>query len=111
MKRNSSLYLIDILDSCQFIQEFVDGLDYNQFISDEKTTSAVIRKIEIIGEASKNIPDEIKHQASDIPWKEIAGMRDKLIHAYFGVDYRLVWETVQTFIPELKQRVQRLLEE
>jgi len=86
MKRDTSFYLNDILESCQFIREFVEGLNYNLFISDEKTTSAVIRKIEVIGEASKNVSDEIKQKSTYILWKEMAGMRDRLIHAYFGID-------------------------
>ena len=109
MKRDYTLYLKDILESCRFIQEFVNGFDYDQFISDEKTVSAVVQKLEVIGEASKNIPDEIKQKAPDITWKEMAGMRDRLIHAYFGIDYKLVWETIKVFINELSNTIEELL--
>lgn len=109
MKRDYTLYLKDILESCRLIQEFVNGFDYDQFISDEKTVSAVVQKLEVIGEASKNIPDEIKQKAPDITWKEMAGMRDRLIHAYFGIDYKLVWETIKVFINELSNTIEELL--
>ena len=70
-------------------------MDFREFCADDKTSSAVIRKLEIIGEATKNIPDNIQKQYPNIPWREMAGMRDKLIHFYFGVDYKLVWTTIK----------------
>lgn len=80
MKREFKLFLKDILEASQHIREFVAGLDYLQFQSDEKTISAVIRKLEIIGEAVKHIPDNFKEQHPTIKWKAVAGMRDRLIH-------------------------------
>lgn len=74
-------------------------------MEDDKTSSAVIRKLEIIGEAVKNIPDEIKKKNTEIPWKEMAGMRDKLIHVYFGVDYNLVWQTIKNRLPNIKKQL------
>ena len=75
----------------------------------EKTSSAVIRKLEIIGEATKRLPDEIKLKYKDIPWKKMAGMRDNLTHAYFGVDYDLVWQTIKKNIPEIIEDVTKIL--
>lgn len=111
MKRTPELFLGDILKAAQHILDFVKDLDYDEFIDDEKTSSAVIRKFEIIGEAAKNIPDTIKKKYSDIPWKDIAGMRDHLIHGYFGVDYVIVWDTIQSDIPKIIKSVSQILDE
>ena len=101
MKREYNLFLEDITKSCEYIQEFVKGIDFDQFLNDEKTSSAVIQKFGIIGEVVKNIPEFIKQRYPDIAWKDMAGMRDRLIHGYFGVDYVLVWDTIESDIPEI----------
>ena len=105
------LYLKDIKRAINSIEEFIEGFDFNQFIVDDKTSSAVIRKFEIIGEATKNIPEVIRKQYPEIPWKDISGMRDKLIHAYSEVDLRLVWTTIHQRLPKLKSTIEKLLEE
>ncbi len=76
---------------------------------DEKTSSAVIRKFEIIGEAAKYMPNNVKEKYKDIQWKSMAGMRDRLIHAYFGIDYNLVWAAIKTEIPKLKPKLKKAL--
>lgn len=111
MKREPRLFLQDILEAAQLIRQFVAGFDYLQFQNDDKTTSAVIRKLEIIGEATKQIPDAIKIKYPDFRWREIASMRDRLIHGYFGVDYSLIWDTAQTDIPKLITQISRVLNE
>ncbi|NUM73744.1 DUF86 domain-containing protein [candidate division KSB1 bacterium] len=98
--RDAKLFLTDIMQAIDAIEGFVQGLDRDQFEQDDKTVSAVIRKLEIVGEAAKVIPEEIREKYSQIPWKEMAGMRDKLIHFYFGVDYGLVWQTIKNRIPK-----------
>jgi len=110
MSKKYLIYLRDINTSIKNINEFIQGMTLDQFISDDKTSSAVIRKFEIIGEASKNIPEEIKEKYPQIPWKDIAGMRDKLIHAYSKVDLTLVWKTIHKRLPELKSFIDDFLE-
>jgi uncharacterized protein with HEPN domain len=101
-KRNYEFYAKDIQESIYLIEQFIEGMDFNKFQVDDKTSSAVIRKLEIIGEAVKQLPDEIKEKYNEIPWKEMAGMRDKLIHWYFGVDLEVVWNVIREEIPRLK---------
>lgn len=108
--RNNRLYLKDILTAIESVEVFVKDMDFESFKDDDKTISAVIHKLEIIGEATKNIPDKIKVRYSSIPWKEMAGMRDKLIHFYFGIDYELVWKTIRNRLPEIKPLIAQILE-
>ncbi len=103
--RDRLLYLKDIFHAIESIETFTAGMDYDAFVADDKTQSAVIRKLEIIGEAVKQLPEDILLLHPDIPWKRIAGMRDKLIHFYFGVDPHLVWQTIRKRLPELKAAV------
>jgi uncharacterized protein with HEPN domain len=109
--RDRKLYLKDIVAAIDSIEQFVAGMDLNAFRADDKTTSAVMRKLEIIGEATKQIPDEMRQNHPDIPWKEMAGMRDKLIHFYVGVDYQLVWRAIKQRLPQIKPELQKMLEQ
>ncbi|MDP1552641.1 MAG: DUF86 domain-containing protein [Methanobacteriaceae archaeon] len=100
--RDFKLYLKDILEAMNSIELFIGEMDFDEFKEDDKTSSAVIRKFEIIGEATKNLPEDIKKDYPNIPWREMAGMRDKLIHFYFGIKYELVWRTVKDVIPQIR---------
>ena len=109
--REAGDYIEDIFDAMLDIQEFTAEYSYDQFVNDRKTQYAVIRAIEIIGEASKNVPQEIREKYRNIPWREMATMRDRLIHGYFGVDLIILWDTVQQDIPPLIPIFRSLLEE
>ncbi len=93
------------------IEAFVHKMDFKEFRADDKTSSAVIRKLEIIGEAAKYVPDEIRHNYPDVPWKEMSGMRDKLIHFYFGTDYQLVWKAIKERLPKVKSMIRKILQD
>lgn len=86
------------------------GLDFESFAKDDKTIFAVIRALEIIGEASRKIPKAVRSRYPDVPWKDMAGMRDKLIHDYFGVDLRVVWKTVQKDLPPLRSILDQIIQ-
>ncbi len=101
MKREIGDFIEDIVNAMNKALKFVEGMNYEEFAKDDKTVFAVVRAIEIIGEAVKNIPEDIRREYPEIPWKGMAGMRDKVIHGYFGVDIKVVWDTVNKRIPEL----------
>ncbi len=91
----------DVLVAIESIERFIAGMDLETFQTDDKTTSAVMRKLEIIGEAVKQIPDEIRQKHPQVSWKEMAEMRDKLIHFYFGIDFHLVWRAITKRLPQV----------
>ncbi len=104
-------FLQDIHDNIGKALQFVDGLDEEAFLQDEKTSFAVVRALEIIGEAAKNIPKDIQIKYSQVPWREMSRMRDKLIHHYFGVNLSTVWKTVQEDLLSLYPEIADILRE
>jgi uncharacterized protein with HEPN domain len=109
--RDPKSYLNDILNSIVHIEEYVASIDYTDFSNDQKTVDAVIRNLEIIGEATKNITQEIRDKYPDLPWREMSGMRDKLIHGYFDVIYSIIWETIKNDLPLIKSEIMKILDD
>ena len=109
-KRDYRDYVQDILTSIKEIINFVADIKYEEFINDKKTINAVIRSIEVIGEATKKIPVEFKLKWAIVNWKNMSGMRDRLIHDYLGVNYSIVWDVIKNKIPELSIRIKEVLE-
>ena len=107
--RNHNDYLEDILEEIKKVTIFIGGMTLEQFRNDEKTVYAVIRAIEVIGEASKKIPDNLRQHQPAIPWREISGMRDKLIHDYFGINVKVVWKTATEDLPEIEPIIQKMI--
>jgi uncharacterized protein with HEPN domain len=102
-------YVQDILESIKDIESFIKGHNFESFSSDKKTINAVTRSIEVIGEASKKIPTQIKEGYPAIPWKKMAGMRDKLIHEYFGIDLEILWKVSIEELPPLESHFKQIL--
>ena len=111
MNRDYRLYLDDILEAIDRIQEYVQGMDEDTFGSDKKTQDAVIRNLEVIGEASRNLSNEMKAQADEIEWPKIIGLRNILAHEYFGVSIPIVWDIIQNKLHPLKEASTKLLKQ
>ena len=103
--RDFQVYVEDIIDAINKIEEDTKGLTYESFVSDKKTVDAVIRNFEIIGEATKHVPLSVRREYPRVPWRDMAGMRDKLIHGYFGVQLEVVWKTIRERLPEVRPLV------
>ncbi len=101
MRRSAGLYLADMIAAANEAMEFVEGMSFEDFCADRRTVNAVIRAIEVLGEAAKCVADPIRARHGNVPWREISGMRDKLIHFYHGVDLETVWLVVKERLPKL----------
>jgi uncharacterized protein with HEPN domain len=110
MKKNNSVYLRHILNSIERIEDYTEGMEKDDFLSSNLVQDGTIRQIEIIGEATKNLSKNIREKYSQISWSDIAGMRDRLIHHYFGVNLNAVWDTVKIDLPILKDEILVILD-
>ena len=109
-KRKPDVYLQDILESIEHIQRFLDGVSEDEFYENVEKQDAVLRRLEIIGEAVKHLPEEIREDHPNIPWRQIAGMRDMIIHEYFGITLEMVWVVASEDIFDLKTKVEGIIE-
>jgi uncharacterized protein with HEPN domain len=103
-------YILHILDEIDYILTQISNTDFESFLEDATLKRAFVRSLEIIGEASKKLPEDVKALQKDIEWRKVTGMRDRLIHDYFGVDYTIVWDVATTKLPDLREKFQALLE-
>jgi uncharacterized protein with HEPN domain len=110
-KREFLDYVADIQEASQNISEFIAGMAWAEFAQDQKTIYAVVRPFEIIGEAAKKVPPSVRKRHAKVPWKQMTGMRDKLIHEYFGVNFQVLWKTVQEDIPPMQPLIAKVLQE
>ena len=101
-------YLNDIREAIKDIAIFIESMSFEDFVADKKTTNAVIRSLEVLGEATKNIPMFIRNQHPEIPWSQMAGMRDVLIHNYMGVDLMTVWKVIKERLPALESKIEKI---
>jgi len=109
VKDRDIFFLKDIIRAISLVEEFVNDLNFSEFFNDEKTKSAVLWQIHIIGEATKNISKELKEEYKEIPWKYMAKMRDKIAHFYFGIDYEIVWDVIKNKLPSVKILIKKVI--
>ena len=109
-KRNWKLFVEDILESIGYIEKFTETVEFEEFKEDRKTIDAVVRNFEIIGEASKFIPDDIKEEHQEVDWKGIIGLRNRIAHEYFGISTTIIWHIIKEELPKLKQQTEQILE-
>ena len=110
-KRDSLLLLEDMLDAAQKIKRYTLNLSFEEFLSDEKTVDAVVRNFEIIGEAANRIDPELKNKKTEIEWTRIRGFRNRIVHDYFGIDYRIVWEINESYLDDLIIKLESIIDE
>jgi len=107
-KRSPRLLIIDIIDAIKKIEKYTKAIDFNEFSQDDKTVDAVCRNLEIIGEAANRFPSEFTDQHQTIEWRKIVGLRNRIVHGYFGVDKEVIWEIISNYIPNLKKEIKGL---
>lgn len=111
MTRDYRLYLDDMVEAINRIDEYTKDISLQDFLGDKKTRDAVIKNFGVMGEAANNIPLELRNDYPDLPWQSMVGMRNKLVHEYFGIDLEVVWKTIKKHLPELKEDVIEIIDE
>lgn len=109
MRKDPGIFLKHILESIDAIEEYLEGVEEEEFYTSREKQDLIIRRLEIIGEAAKNIPEDFRKQDDNIPWKKMAGMRDVIIHQYFGINYKIVWDTVEKTLPLIKKQIMQVI--
>jgi len=107
--KNDKVYIEHILEAIQTIETYKKGLDFEAFLKNKMASDAIIRQLEIIGEAANNISEEFQKEYADIPWRKIIGIRNTLIHEYFGINKKVVWDTCENDLPELKKFMEKII--
>jgi uncharacterized protein with HEPN domain len=107
-KRPVDLLVVDIREAIKRIENYIEGMSFEDFSQDQKSIDAVARNLEIMGEAANRLPDEFKESHSDIEWYKIVGLRHRIVHEYFGVDLQIIWQILQKDLPELLQSLSRI---
>ena len=109
--RGTVMYLRDIIEAMDDIESFVEGMTFDEFKEDKRTFAACVRNLEIMGEAVKNLPEDLKDEHDDVPWRVVAGICDKVIHAYFGVSHEIIWTTIRADFPGFRMSIEGILSE
>lgn len=109
MEKDPKIFLEHILESIDLIFVYVAGLDFDKFLNLKETQDAIVRRLEIIGEAARNLSKDFKDKYAEINWKEVIGMRDKIVHEYFDIDLKIVWDTTKDDLPNFKKQIDNLL--
>lgn len=109
MKKDDTVYLRHILDAIHRIESYIHGVSKGEFLNNNLLQDGVVRQLEIIGEATRNLSDEFREEHSDVPWKQIIGLRNRIVHAYFDIDFEITWTIIQVDIPSLKPRIEAYL--
>lgn len=109
MKKDDTVYLLHILDAIDLIDEYTKGMSENEFLSNSMAHDAVVRQIEIVGEAARNVSTEFQEKYPKLPWAKMVGIRNKIIHEYFNINYSIVWDTIKDDLPLLKKSIKKIV--
>jgi uncharacterized protein with HEPN domain len=107
-KRDAELLVEDRLDALRKIDSYISGMDYPAFLQDPKTVDAVVRNLEVLGEAARQIPDQFAAGHPDVPWRQITGLRNRIVHDYFGLDLAIIWQIIRNDLPPLKSTLEKI---
>ncbi|MEK6760565.1 MAG: DUF86 domain-containing protein [Nanoarchaeota archaeon] len=110
MKKDPRIFIKHIEDSIRLIENYARNVSEADFFRDKKIQDAIVRRLEIIGEAAKNIPSSLRQRFQEVPWKEMMGIRDKIAHHYFGIDLKIVWNVIKKDLPKLKKEIRKILD-